>query len=65
MKKANRLTQEQLNELEALNNLPEERINTDDVPEVRGWTYFRRGAFYLPDDAPGDDDGDGAGAQGD
>ena len=64
MKKANRLTQEQLDELEALNNLPEEQINTDDVPEVREWTYFRRGALYRPDDA-GDADGDGAGAQGD
>ena len=64
MKKANRLTQEQLDELEALNNLPEEQINTDDVPEVREWAYFRRGVFYRPDDA-GDGDGEGAGAQGD
>lgn len=63
MKKANKLTQEQLDELEALNNLPEEQINTDDIPEVREWTYFRRGAFYRPDDARGDGDGDDAGAQ--
>lgn len=63
MKKANRLTQEQLDELEALNNLPEERINTDDVPEVREWTYFRRGVLYRPDDVQGDADGDDAGAQ--
>ena len=65
MKKANRLTQEQLDELDALSNLPEDQINTDDVPEVREWTYFRRGVFYRPDDAPGDDDGEDSGAQGD
>ena len=59
MKRANRLTQEQLDELEALNNLPEDQINTDDVPEVREWAYFRRGALYRPDDA-GDGDGEGA-----
>ena len=59
MKKANKLTQEQLDELEALNNLPEDQINTDDVPEVREWTYLRRGALYRPDDA-WDADGEGA-----
>lgn len=63
MKKANKFTQEQLDALEALNNLPEEQINTDDVPEVREWTRFRRGAFYCPDVARGDADGKGAGAQ--
>lgn len=61
MKNGNEFTQEQLDELEALNNLPEERINTDDVPEVREWTYFRRGVFYRPNG--GDTDGEGAGAQ--
>jgi uncharacterized protein (DUF4415 family) len=34
--------------LEALANLPEERINTDDVPEVRDWSAAKRGLFYRP-----------------
>lgn len=66
MKKANKLTQEQLDELEALNNLPEEQINTDDVPEVLDWSGARRGVFYRPngrDAARGDADGEGAGVQ--
>lgn len=66
MKKANKLTQEQLDELEALNRLPEEQINTDDVPEILDWTGARRGVFYRPngrDVVQGDADGDSAGAQ--
>lgn len=66
MKKANKLTQEQLDELAALNNLPEEQINTDDIPEILDWSGARRGVFYRPngrDDAQGDVERDDAGAQ--
>ena len=49
-------------EIEALKALPDEQINTDDMPELLDWSGARRGVFYRPDDA-GDADGDGAGAQ--
>lgn len=48
MKKASELTQEQLAQIQALKDLPDDQINTDDIPEVREWTHFRRGAFYKP-----------------
>ena len=50
-------------EIEALKALPDEQINTDDMPEVLDWSGARRGALYRPDDVQGDADGDGAGAQ--
>lgn len=40
------LTAEQKAELEALANLPEEQINTLDMPEVKDWTDAKRGMFY-------------------
>jgi uncharacterized protein (DUF4415 family) len=43
-----RLTARQRVELEALANLPEERIDTDDIPEVRDWSDAKRGLFYRP-----------------
>ena len=42
------LTAEQLAQIEALKRLPDDQINTDDIPEVREWTHFVRGAFYKP-----------------
>jgi uncharacterized protein (DUF4415 family) len=43
-----RLTARQRAELEALANLPEERIDTHDIPEVRDWSDAKRGLFYRP-----------------
>ena len=44
-----RLTGEQKAELEALAALPEDQINTDDIPEATGdWSGAKRGVFYRP-----------------
>jgi len=43
-----RLTAEQRIELDALSDLPDEQIDTTDMPEVRNWASARRGAFYRP-----------------
>ncbi len=50
MKKANssRLTARQRLELEALASLPDEEIDTADMPEVRDWAGAERGMFYRP-----------------
>lgn len=49
MKKAiSNLTAEQKVELEALATLPDDQINTDDMPEVRDWSNAQRGLFYRP-----------------
>jgi uncharacterized protein (DUF4415 family) len=50
MKKAisDPLTPEQRAELERLAALPENEINTDDIPEERDWSGARRGAFFRP-----------------
>ena len=49
MKKAiSDLTPSQRAELEALAAMPEERIDTSDIPEVRDWTGARRGMFFRP-----------------
>lgn len=49
MKKANsNLSAEQQAELEALATLPEDQIETDDMPEVRDWSNAGRGLFYRP-----------------
>lgn len=61
------ITKEMRDEIEALKALPDEQINTDDMPEVLDWSGARRGVFYRPngrDAARGDADCDGAGAQG-
>lgn len=58
------VTKEMRDEIEALKALPDERINTDDMPEVLDWSGAKRGVFYRPngrDAARGDADGDGAG----
>lgn len=42
------LTRQQQEELRALEALPEARIDTTDIPEVRDWSGARRGLFYRP-----------------
>ena len=42
------LTAAQQAELEALAALPEEQINTADVPEQKDWSGARRGLFFRP-----------------
>jgi uncharacterized protein (DUF4415 family) len=49
MKKGtSKLTRKQQAELKALAALPDELINTSDVPEVKDWSGGRRGQFYRP-----------------
>lgn len=50
MKKDNSkpLTAAQKPELEALAVLPEGKINTREMPEVRNWEGARRGQFFRP-----------------
>ncbi len=49
MKKAiSDLTAAQRAELAALAALPEEQIDTRDIPEQRDWRGARRGLFYRP-----------------
>ena len=50
MRKASssRLTRKQSSELEALAALPDDRIDTGDMPEIRDWSGARRGLFYRP-----------------
>ena len=43
-----RLTRAQQAELDALAALPESRIDTRSVPEVRDWSDAKRGLFYRP-----------------
>jgi len=45
---SDQLTVMQQAELAALAALPDEQINTDDVPEQRDWSGARRGLFYRP-----------------
>lgn len=50
MKKAtlHKLTPEQQAELEALAKLPDEQIDTADIPEIQDWSQAERGVFYRP-----------------
>ena len=43
-----RLPAKQHAELEALAALPDDRIDTIDIPEVRDWSDAKRGLFYRP-----------------
>lgn len=45
---SSRLTAKQRAELEALAALPDDRIDTADIPEVRDWSGAKRGLFYRP-----------------
>jgi uncharacterized protein (DUF4415 family) len=48
---SSKLSPEQLARLERLSALPDEAIDTSDIPEVRDWTGAKRGLFYT---VPGD-----------
>ena len=49
MKKGNiELTEYQRAELRALEDLPDDRIDTTDAPELLDWSDARRGVFYRP-----------------
>ena len=42
------LTDEQIVELAAPAELPDDQIDTTDIPETTIWSGGRRGAFYRP-----------------
>lgn len=42
----NPLPSKMQSEIDALATLPEDRINTDDIPEVRDWSSARRRVLY-------------------
>ena len=42
------LTEEQRAELDALEALPDDQIDTSDIPETLDWSGAKRGAFYRP-----------------
>ena len=49
MQKGNaELTPSQAMELAALADMPDEEINTSDIPEILDWSDARRGVFYRP-----------------
>jgi uncharacterized protein (DUF4415 family) len=48
---SSKLSPEQFARLERLAALPDEAIDTSDIPEVRDWTGAKRGLFYP---GPGD-----------
>ena len=39
-------TDEQKTELDALARLPDDQIDTSDIPEILDWSVGRRGVFY-------------------
>ena len=47
-KESTELTNEQKAELAALEELPDDRIDTTDAPEILDWSDARRGVFYRP-----------------
>jgi uncharacterized protein (DUF4415 family) len=42
------LTAKQRAELAALAKIPDDRVDTRDIPEVRNWAGAKRGLFYRP-----------------
>ena len=45
---ANRLTEDQKAEIRALEESPDEQIDTTDIPEILDWSEAKRGVFYRP-----------------
>lgn len=45
---SNSISSAQAAELQALAELPDDRINTRDLPEQRNWSGARRGGFFRP-----------------
>jgi uncharacterized protein (DUF4415 family) len=48
MRKVRELTPEEQAALKAVDRLPDDRINLEDVPEVRDWSRAERGRLYRP-----------------
>ena len=46
--RSKRLTAQKTKELAELARLPEDRIDTRSIPEVKDWSGARRGVFYRP-----------------
>ena len=46
--KARKVTDKQEAELNALAGLPDDEIETSDIPEVRDWSGAKRGLFFRP-----------------
>jgi len=44
----NHLTAKQKKQLERLVALPDEAIDTSDIPEIPDWSNAQRGLFYRP-----------------
>ena len=42
------LTKDQRAELDALEALPDDRVDTSDIPEILAWLDAERGVFYRP-----------------
>ena len=47
-KRIDHLTKAQIEEIAALDQLPDEVIDTTDAPEILDWSTARRGALYRP-----------------
>ena len=45
---ANRLTEDQKAEIRALEESPDEQIDTTDISEILDWSEAKRGVFYRP-----------------
>lgn len=43
-----KVTEQQTEELRRLAELPEEAVDTSDLPEISDWADARRGRFYRP-----------------
>lgn len=50
MAEKRRLTRQELTQLQAVDRLPDDRIDTDDpeAPEILDWSLAERGKFYRP-----------------
>ncbi|MEN8446602.1 MAG: BrnA antitoxin family protein [Cyanobacteria bacterium J06555_13] len=48
MERSNPIPPDLQAEVEALANLPDDQIRTDDIPEVHDWRNAKRGMFYQP-----------------
>lgn len=46
--KSTRLTPRQRDEIEALAALPDDRVDTRAIPEIRDWSGAKRGLLYRP-----------------
>lgn len=42
------MTNKRLADLQALEELPDDQIDTTDIPEILDWTGAKRGVFYRP-----------------